>query len=85
MVVEPYYGMQGYTEYTCEECGYTVRTDYIAPLKQEFRVLDEPVLDETEEAVLKKAKGLPLPLVAGIGACVLLALLVLGTRKKGKH
>ncbi|MBQ3661543.1 MAG: hypothetical protein II907_05880 [Firmicutes bacterium] len=85
MVVEPYYGMQGYTEYTCEECGYTVRTDYKAPLKQEFRVLKAPVLDEKEEAVLKKAKGLPLPLVAGIGACVLLVFLFLATRKKGKH
>jgi hypothetical protein len=85
MVVEPYYGMQGYTEYTCEECGYTVRTDYKAPLKQEFRMLDEPVPDEAEEAVLKKAKGLPLPLVAGMGACVLLVFLFLATRKKGKH
>ena len=84
-VVEPDYGVQGYTEYTCGECGYTVRTDYTAPLKQEIKLLEEPVPDEAEEAVLKKAKGLPLPLVAGIGVCVLLVLLFLATRKKGKH
>ena len=84
-VVEPDYGVQGYTECSCGECGYTLRLDYKAPLKQEIKLLEEPVLDEAEKAVLKKAKGLPVPLLAGAGACVLLALLVLATRKKGKH
>ncbi|MBP5750472.1 MAG: hypothetical protein J6X24_06760 [Firmicutes bacterium] len=85
MVVEPYYDMQGYTERTCEECGYTIRTDYKAPLKQQIRVLEAPVPDEAEEAVLKKAGGVPALLAAGIAACVLLALLVFALRKKGKH
>ena len=81
-VVEPDYGKQGYTEEVCSACGYTVRKDYRAPLKQEIQLLDEePIAEAAAEAAeeVKANQGLdPKALIgAFIGGAVLLAALIL--------
>lgn len=90
-VVEPDYGKQGYTEEVCSACGYTVRMDYRAPLKQEIQLLDEESIAEAAAEAAEEVKanqGLdPKALIgAFIGGAVLLAALILyGKGKGGKH
>ena len=85
-VVEPDYGVQGYREQTCTQCGYTYRFDYKAPLRQEIQLLDEEPLRQAVEAAQKsQTKQLPVVPLIGAGACVLLLIALFALRKKGKH
>ena len=86
--VEPDYGVQGYREFRCTECGYTVRTEYRAPLKQEITLIDPAPLEEAlQEAQQAQSKGFSvIPIAAfAAGACVVALLLRILRNPKGKH
>ena len=89
--VEPDYNVQGYRELRCTECGYTVRMDYRAPLKQEIQLLDEePIAEAAAEAAaeVKANQGLDPKALLGIfigGAIILAVLILYGKGKGGKH
>ena len=89
--VAPDYGKQGYSEGVCSACGYTVRMDYRAPLKQEIQLLDEePIAEAAAEAAaeVKANQGLDPKALLGIfigGAIILAALILYGKGKGGKH
>ena len=83
--------MQGYRELRCTECGYTVRLDYRAPLKQEIQLLDEePIAEAAAEAAeeVKANQGPDPKALIGVfagGAIILAALILYGKGKGGKH
>ena len=85
-VTEADYGVQGYTDITCRECGYAFRTAYRAPLKQEIRVLEEePVAEAAAAAAEANAKqGVDPKAIIGacIGGAILLAVLILYGKRK---
>ena len=89
--VAPDYGKQGYSEGVCSACGYTVRMDYRAPLKQEIQLLDEePIAEAAAEAAaeVKANQGLDPKALIGVfagGAIILAALILYGKGKGGKH
>ncbi|MBQ2218340.1 MAG: hypothetical protein II418_05295, partial [Firmicutes bacterium] len=89
--VEPDYNVQGYRELRCTECGYTVRLDYRAPLKQEIQLLDEePVAEAAAEATAEVTanQGPDPKALIGVfagGAIILAALILYGKGKGGKH
>lgn len=89
--VAPDYGKQGYSEGVCSACGYTVRMDYRAPLKQEIQLLDEePIAEAAAEAAaeVKADQGLDPKALIGVfvgGAAILAALILYGKGKGGKH
>ena len=86
--VEPDYGVQGYREFRCTECGYMVRTEYRAPLKQEITLIDPaPIEEALQEAQQAQSKGFSvIPIAAfAAGACVVALLLRILRNPKGKH
>ena len=80
--------MQGYRELRCVECGYTYRTDYRAPLKQEIELIDPaPIEEALQEAQQAQSKGFSIiPIIAFLaGAGVVALLLRIFSKPKGNH
>ncbi len=87
-VTAPDYGKQGYTDYSCAECGFALRGDYRAPLKQEIVLLDEAAVQEAAEAAeaaVEARQGVDPKALAGAfigGAILLCAFIIYGKIRK---
>lgn len=86
-ITEPTFESIGFTDYSCESCGFSYRADYRLPLPKEIHLVDTDALQQIEEEIHKDD-----PNIKNLGLCIgiaLLAVLVLAalviSGRRGRH